>query len=326
MLAAAVSLCAACGAIVGPDVSTGWAALFDRVWGDVDMHYSFFVQKQVDWDSLRAKYRPLVLVAEGDEEVSGLIQDMLANLHDDHVLFRGVQAGYTPGATGGDPTLPFGKYTAFGAKFSGPVSYGTAGTSIGYILIDNFEGNGWLGDIDSALTAMHGASAVIVDVRNNRGGYLENATGAAGRFAGRTTTVAYARYRNGRAHTDFSAPIAQQVTPAGPRRFLGRVFVLTSRSTVSAAEIFVLSMRMLGHTIVVGDTTAGATGSPFARELQNGWSYQFPESIEFTIDGRTFEDIGLPPDEYVPNNTDLLRAQGIDLALARAISLARQHP
>jgi C-terminal processing protease CtpA/Prc len=201
------------------------------------------------------------------------------------------------------------------------VSYGKASATLGYIAIRSFEGNGWLPDIDAALAALDGANAIIVDVRNNGGGLLENATGAAGRFADRTATVAYVRYRNGPAHTDFTGPIAQLVRPTGSRRFLKRVYLITGRSTYSAAELFVLSMRALGHTTVVGDTTAGETGSPFGRELQNGWSYQFPESIEYALDGHEFEDIGLPPDVRV---VSIYTQSGyiIDAPLALAIRLA----
>jgi C-terminal processing protease CtpA/Prc len=84
-------------------------------------------------------------------------------------------------------------------------------------------------------------------------------------------------------------------------------------------------MHALGHTTVVGDTTAGETGSPFSRELQNGWTYQFPESIEYTLDGRTFEDIGLAPDVPVLNTSAQI-VRNVDAQLARAIALAQGKP
>jgi carboxyl-terminal processing protease len=312
-------LCAACSTIIGPDLPTTPAALFDRVWSDFNLHYSLFVVKQINWDSLGAVYRPRALAAQGEVELSATIGGMLGNLHDGHVLWRGGQVGTPPyHAYEGDP----GMFVTMESSIPGShVAYGVAGATVGYIAIDSFEGNGWLPEIDAALAALDGVTTIIIDVRNNGGGLLDNATGAAGRFADRTTTVAYVRYRNGPAHTDFTAPIAQPVRPAGSRRFLKRVYLLTGRSTVSAAELFVLAMRALGHTTVVGDTTAGETGSPVSRELQNGWSYQFPESIEYTLDGREFEDIGLPPDVPVVSTADEV-VKGIDAPLARAIALA----
>jgi carboxyl-terminal processing protease len=321
-LAAAISAGAACGAIVGPDASTSAAALFDQVWSDVDAHYSLFVVKQINWDSLRATYRPLAVAASSDNgDLAAVITEMLGTLHDGHVLFQGMPPGASLLGTGFDWNTSVERYVQTIGSFESGVSYGMVNATTGYINIGTFEGHGWLSDIDSVLTALDGVSSIIIDIRNNQGGFIENATGAAGRFADRTTTIAYVRYRNGPAHTDFAAALAQQVSPSGSRHFAGKVYLLTSRNTISAGELFVLSMRALGRTTVVGDTTAGEAGSPFARQLQNGWTYQFPESIEYTLDGHWFEDIGLPPDVPV-QNTPAQFDRSVDAQLARAIALA----
>jgi carboxyl-terminal processing protease len=320
-----LALCAACSAVVGPDASTSLVSLFDQVWTDFDQHYSLFDAKQIDWNAARAFYRPRVLAIPSDEftdkeaELSGLIANMLGTLKDDHVQFRGSRVSSGRGVLRNVPvnTTPFVQYVG---SFPDGLSFGTVNASIGYINIGTFDGTGWVAEIDSALAVLDSAKVMIIDVRNNDGGFLDNALSVAGRFAQRTTTAAYVRYRNGPLHTDFTAPIAQTVSPSGTRRFEGTVYVLSARNTVSAAELFVMAMKALGRTTVVGDTTAGETGGPFARELQNGWSYQFPESIEFTLDGREFEGIGLGPDVYVRNSfgpTGLV----VDAQVSTAIAL-----
>jgi carboxyl-terminal processing protease len=325
VLFATLALCAACSAIVGPDASGSLVAVFDQVWNDFDLHYSLFDAKQVDWNALRTFFRPAVLAirndefSDEDEQLSGLISNMLANLRDDHVLFRGSRVGFRRGGLGNDPvnTTPFVQYVG---SFDDGLSFGSVNASIGYINIGTFDGTGWVAEIDSALKVLDSARVMIVDVRNNDGGFLDNALAVAGRFAQQTTTVAYVHYRNGPKHTDFTSPIAQEVSPSGTRKFLRNVYVLTGRNTVSAAELFVMAMKALGNTTVVGDTTAGETGGPFARELQNGWSYQFPESIEFGLDGREFEGIGLGPDVWLRNSfgpTGLV----VDAQLSKAIDL-----
>ena len=45
------------GSFLGPPPADDHAALFDDVWSEFDLHYSFFAYKNVDWDSLRAVYR-----------------------------------------------------------------------------------------------------------------------------------------------------------------------------------------------------------------------------------------------------------------------------
>jgi hypothetical protein len=322
-LTAAVVVAAACSEVVGPNADNSAAALFDQVWSDFDQHYSLFVVKNVNWDSLRAVYRPRALAATTLDGTSTQIAHMLGKLQDDHVVFRGTRVGTSPHG-GGFEAVNSAQYVQYGDGFSDGLYYGTVRPTVGYLNIPTFEGTNWVPEVDSALKVLGGMASIIIDVRNNDGGFLENATSAAGRFADRKTTVAYVRYRNGPAHTDFTSPIVQQVAPAGPRRFLGRIVLLTDRNTISAAELFVLSMRALGRTTVVGDTTAGETGSPFARELQNGWSYQFPESIEYTLEMKEFEDIGLPPDvcvqnafttSSVPNDSQLQRAIGLAIGI-----------
>jgi carboxyl-terminal processing protease len=326
-LVAAAMVCAACTAVVGPDLSGSAIALFDQVWSDFDLHYSLFAAKQIDWNAARAVYRPLVLGINADDpfgdangQLSSFISSMLGTLRDDHVLFRGSRVASGRGGIRNDPvnTTPFVQYVG---SFSDGLSFGSVSSTIGYINIGTFDGTGWVAEIDSALKVLDSAQAMIIDVRNNDGGFLDNAIGVAGRFAQTTTTAAYVRYRNGPNHSDFTAPIAQVVSPSGTRKFTGKVYVLTGRNTVSAAELFVMAMKALGQTTVVGDTTAGETGGPFARELQNGWSYQFPESIEFGLDGQEFEGIGLGPDLVIHNSfgpTGLV----VDAQLAKAIALA----
>ena len=318
-LFASLTLCAACSSVVGPDASSTTISLFDQVWNDFDLHYSLFEAKQIDWNAIRATYRPLAAGTTDDVDLSEIISDMLGNLRDDHVLFRGSRVTFGRGGIRSDPvnTSPFVQYVG---SFSDGLTFGSVNASIGYINILTFDGTGWVAEIDSALTVLDSAKVMIVDVRNNDGGFLDNALSVAGRFAQTSTTAAYVRYRNGPAHTDFTPAIAQSVSPSGTKKFFGNVYVLTGRNTVSAAELFVMAMKALGKTTVVGDTTAGETGGPFSRELQNGWSYQFPESIEFGLDGREFEGIGLGPDFVVYNSfgpTGLV----VDAQLAKAIDL-----
>ena len=320
-----VALCTACGMIVGPDPSTSEVALFDRVWHDLDLHYSFFVAKQVNWDSLGAVYRPRALAAQDDNALAPVLIDLLSTLHDDHILLgiggHAYSTSSSPYPNRFDPTVTFAKYVQNLGGFSSGLDYGLVTPTVGYIRFQLFEGSDISSELDTALAQLGSVSALIIDVRHNGGGLIESATAIAGRFAEHATTVAYVRYRNGPAHSDCTAPIAQTVAPAGSRHFAGKIYVLTDRNTYSAAELFVLSMRALGRTTVVGDTTGGEAGSPLVRELQNGWTYQFPESIEYTLDGRVFEDIGLPPDVPVQNTSAEINRL-VDAQLERAIALA----
>ena len=85
-------LCAGCAdTLLGPAASKDNVAIFDEVWREFDLHYSFFGVKRIDWDSLGAHYRPLAAGASTDTELARVLGHMLDELRDVHVAL-------TPGA------------------------------------------------------------------------------------------------------------------------------------------------------------------------------------------------------------------------------------
>ena len=319
----ALAVLAGCSLPTGP-TATDRGAVFDQLWRDIDLHYSFFDLKKINWDSLGDVYRPRALAARTELGFADVVTEMLAGLHDQHVfLFAEGQTFMTSGTT---PTVFYPERTT--AKYvgqtrqspTGKLAYGMATPTVGYIRILTFEREWPTSEFDDALTAMSGATSLIIDVRDNGGGSAALAAEIAGRFASSATTYARVRYRNGPAHSDFGALIDRAVVPSG-RRFSGNVYVLTNRRSLSASEDFVLAMRAAARATIVGDPTGGASGSPIVRELPNGWTYQYPEWIEYTLDNRTYEDIGLAPDVAVAATiADVQRS--VDAQLARALQLA----
>lgn len=334
---AAIICCTACtDALVGPSVSTSHADLFDDVWRAVDLHYSFFQLKKVNWDSVGAHYRPLALATPTDREFATVLSQMLRELKDIHVSITPTgTASTTRYMAMSDTARTYFAWDLVARRYvpdsritpSGHVRYGTTAENVGYMRIANFVGGPWESEVDDVLERLYatGVRSLIVDVRDNGGGQYKLAASIAGRFADRTRTFGYVRYRNGRGHGDFTNYIAETVSPAGPRQFSGRVYVLTNRRALSSAEDFVLAMRTFPTVTVVGDTTAGASGGPIVRELPNGWTYQLSEWIEYTPTRQMFEGVGLVPDVVV-KATFAEREHDIDAALERAIALAVAAP
>jgi C-terminal processing protease CtpA/Prc len=326
---ATTSITACADSVVGNHAATDRASVFDDLWSNVDLHYSFLEYKQIDWAALGAHYRPLALAAKDDQEFARVIDQMLRELRDPHVAL-------TPG--GGASTLRYvarservvstfdaattvNRYvTAARTLADGRLTYGMLSPDVGYLRLASFTVSGWAGEVDRALEALPAAQRLIIDVRSNHGGVSQLAADVAGRFADRTRTFGYLRVRNGPGHGDFTDFTAETVSPTG-HQFHGPVFVLTDRQVMSSAEQFVLAMRTRPSTIVVGDTTAGASGGPVVRELANGWTYRLSEWIEYTTDRRIFEGIGLPPDIAVASAAGSTSG---DAVLERALALARQ--
>lgn len=317
--------------LLGPAPKPDHGAIFEQVWKEVDLHYSFFEYKRINWDSVGARYRPLALAAATDQEFAAELGAMLRELKDVHVSLTPSGAGSTLGyisvadtiATHFSGTVVYERYVPHAALSTGHhLKYGMAADSVGYIRIPSFTGSGWAGEIDEALDAMPQAKSMIVDVRNNNGGNPVLAIKMAGRFTGKARSYGWVRYRNGPKHDDFTPFTEELVKPAGSRKFRGPVFVLTNRRDFSSAEDFVLAMRAIPKVTVIGDTTAGASGGPIPRELANGWSYEISEWIEYLPSREMFEGVGLAPDVFV-RATAADVAAGRDIALERALLIAR---
>ena len=78
-------LCSCDGSLIGAPAASDRTSVFDDLWHQVDLHYSFFVLKRINWDSLGAVYRPLAVNATTDASLADVLARMLAELADVHV-------------------------------------------------------------------------------------------------------------------------------------------------------------------------------------------------------------------------------------------------
>lgn len=311
---------------VGPGSPDEPEVLFDLVWNEFDRYYPFFLDKNVDWDSVYTVYRPRVSNTMSDEALFGVLTDMLASLRDGHVNL------YTPFGTASYT----GWYDQYPGNFfiniiinsylrnneriagGGNILYGVIG-STGYILIRSFSGEGqWTDAIDEVIEELQHLDGIIVDVRNNGGGSGSDAKSIARRFADRKRVFAFTQFRNGPSHADFTGLEEKMVGPGGNNRYHKPVVLLTNRSTYSAAEDFTLMMKKFPHVTHIGDTTGGGLGNPVFRELPNGWGYRLSVWRQVASDMSEIEGIGIAPDMQVDITPADFRIQA-DTILERAL-------
>ena len=134
--------------------------------------------------------------------------------------------------------------------------------NIGYIYYESFSdavGNGNLSDMLQELAICKG---LIIDVRNNSGGQLTNADRIAARFTNKKVLTGYICHKTGPGHSDFSEPYPVYLEPSGSVRWQKPVCVLTNRSSYSATNDFVNTMKQLENITIVGDRTGGRLWSP----------------------------------------------------------------
>ncbi|MFY9342600.1 MAG: S41 family peptidase [Planctomycetota bacterium] len=267
----------------------------------LDESYSYRDLRVSDWKKLEQEHAAALLNAKTDRGFAMAAAEMLKPTEDLHLYLRLGEQTFGAGSRAVDPLFrrdrlvrhlrvqPVGKNALAGRTTDG----------IGYLMI-----GGWSQDVDpevigGAITEMLDTKAMVIDVRPNAGGDESLAQKVAGWFV--TGTRVYAKHRVRGPGKDGFGPIGSRaVEGLGESRHYDRpIAVLTSRYVMSSNESFVLMLRQAKDCTVVGQPTFGSSGNPRPFELGNGVTALIPSWQDLTLDGQTFEGIGIAPDVQV---------------------------
>lgn len=301
LIGTVVALASGCGrTTTGPPTAEVPRALVETVWRDYDRWYAFFPVQDLDWAAIGAAYLDSADRVLPGQPTAALIGRMIARLDDGHADLATPFGGFGAAPSGYDKHFDWELVRGYFAEparqtQSARIRYGMLENGVGYVLLNSFSGSAWHAEIDEAFLALSAASAFIIDIRPNGGGSEEFGRDVASRFYDVERVYRTARFRTGPAHTDLGPPVSFTLGPAQSGRLLVEVAVVTGRQNASAAEDFVLMMRVLPHAFTVGDTTAGVGSYPMLRALPNGWRYRIPQSQQSTPDGFVYNRKGLPP-------------------------------
>jgi carboxyl-terminal processing protease len=324
---------------------------FEFLWKALDLNYALFKAKHIDWQALYNIYRPLVTERTTDEELFAIMTKMLGHLNDNHVRLssatpeRFFEAGYLGNVFGkagikklrallSNRPVP-DKHFKEALKETGDkiFAYGWLDDTIGYFHCNAFiNAESSTKAIDEIMMEFKNARALVVDVRRNSGGDDLISKLIASRFADQKRLYMTTQDRCGPSHDDFDPKKHFFVEPDGPRQFTKTVVLLANRLSISAAEDFIMAMRILPHVTVVGDFTSGCFADKFYVELPNGWKLSLSMSLFLDQNGFCWEGIGVPPDikiscdynEVVPENDPAL-ATAISLIKSGNLSLQDEH-
>lgn len=177
-----------------------------------------------------------------------------------------------------------------------PVRWRMAEDGVGYLrLLEFTEGAGT--DLDRALGRLvsAGAAGLILDLRDNAGGWLDEAVAVASLFLD-DGIVAMEQRR------DTLTPLP--VVP-GARRFGGPVAVLVNLLSASASEIVAGALQDEGVPLI-GSRTVGKATIQTIFPLRDGWGVRLTTARYYTRRGRSIERNGLLPDIPVPMDGGLI--------------------
>jgi hypothetical protein len=276
---------------------------FNLLWKIVDENYCYFDLKKIDWDSVKAVYARKVNGNMADKELFGIFSSMLCELKDGHVnlysdfntsrywnWFLDYPQNYNPIIVErnylGDNYIIAGKIIAKNIR------------NVGYLRYDSFEDIITRTNIVEAINQLGAIKGLIIDIRNNGGGYVKMVDVLASCFFSQKTLVGYTRYKEGARHSDFSRFFPRYVEPDSPSVFDGRIVILTNRLTYSACNEFIAYMKCLPNVTLIGNISGGGGGMPFSSELYNGWRVRISRDPFYDANQHHIEN-GIEPHIYM---------------------------
>lgn len=120
--------------------------------------------------------------------------------------------------------------------------------SIGYIKLNSFISKDLLSEVKQAIDAFKTKKSLIIDVRGNLGGLLENAVELSDLFLDEGTIVSV---KSRTPKHDY------QETAHNGQAFTGKLVILTDKSSASASEVFAGAMKDHHRAWLVGSQTFG---------------------------------------------------------------------
>lgn len=281
--------------LMEPSPENSYTKNFELLWETVDRKYSYFEEKNIDWDSVYQYYLPRVKQAKNTIEFFELMDEMMFELRDGHVNIRaGFDVSrnwkwYLDYPQNFDYSLIERNYLKNDYQITGPFKNRLI-DGVGYVYYESFEDKVSDATMQYIITKYQQAKGLIIDVRNNGGGTLSNAYNILNHLTDKKRLVHYYHYKTGPGHDEFGDPVPKYIEPEGKEEYNKKIVVITNRSCYSATTFFVQMMKILPNVTVIGDITGGGGGLPINNELPNGWTYRFSSTQTTTTEGYQEDD------------------------------------
>lgn len=353
--------------------------VFSSFWHDMNSHYAFFEQRDVDWAQIYTSYYDN-LAGASEDDLKGVFSEILAQLKDGHTSLSfgfggdGISFSTKPSLEEQlyQDAIDLGLTEEQGYQYvevqlnlivnnvseyltedskaefltrhisnlineEHSINWGIMeqnGKSIGYLVLEhfvNFDDHEGIERVDitpynakfdqlmeQILQQLADTDELILDIRNNGGGYDMQGLQLARRFMAQDNTAwnISAFYQG-----ELNLQSQVKAQPHHGARYLKPVSVLISPSTFSAAETFSMVMHNLPQVTMVGEETGGATSDTMPRLLPNHWFFNLSNEYYQDSAGDNYEIMGIQPDINVSAYDAGLRAEGRDSAIEAVVNL-----
>jgi len=310
----------------GEDETTGSAnkAAVDQLMEAVVTQYSHRDRLDINWPAVFESNRKRLEAARSPREFAQLAAKLMSKAQDKHLLLKygeEIIPSYVNPVT---PNVNFRQLPQLipNWKQHSPVlASGRWEDGVAYLWIGSWSRGKIreLAPIFDVIKKFQDSPALIIDVRGNGGGDERIARSVAGCFIDKPTVYAKHVVVDLDESSGFSTPHERIVAPNAERAaYRGKLAVLSGPVVMSSCEAFLLMMKQVPGTVLVGAASQGYSGNPQPVELDNGVVALLPCWKAMTVDGIEFEGIGIEPDISVSASREILEREDpvIDAALA----------
>jgi carboxyl-terminal processing protease len=176
------------------------------------------------------------------------------------------------------------------------VRYSMIGDDVGYLRINEFMGDGSV-TVAKALDTFnkHGIKKLIIDLRDNPGGLLDEAVKIAGYFLPKDTLVVYTEGRVKDKGLKFKSD--------SPELYDGKIVVLIDRGSASASEILSGALQDWNRAVIVGTKSFGKGSVQTIIPLSDNSAIRLTTAQYMTPKGRKIHGVGIEPDITLEEQT-----------------------
>lgn len=160
-----------------------------------------------------------------------------------------------------------------------------------------------------------GMTSLIIDLRNNTGGYLDIASKVTSMFIKKGEKI-YSLNDKDKIESYFDETDEH-------REY--KIVILTNSNTASASEIMAAALKESYGAILVGETTFGKGKVQQTMKLDDGSMVKYTSAYWLTPNGTCIDEVGITPD-YLVSNEEIKNIEGnvvdiVDKQLDMAISI-----
>lgn len=286
----------------------GYELQYDRVWQLAAQNF-LYEDRLRNFDNWREKYKGKLHSAS---DYDNACTAMLDFLNDEYTFFRDVHS------TGERKSESYAHNVVVAKTFK---------NSIAYIKIRTFSARACVDETRAALKQLSSQRALILDLRDNWGGSIDDAFAVfqmlvdSGHFVkmvgredslGYTETLAVDALQASRLRDGDLVTLSREtcIAPHIP------ILVLVNGESKSAAEMLAGALKDNSRAALVGEKTFGKGVVQQVWEFDNGTSVKITSARFFRPSGAPIQGVGLVPDVKVPVS------RTFDTQLQRAIQLA----